>query len=140
MTPRLASQEYLAAEVEAADPLHCIVLLHEGAARFTREAIRHIERQDFEGAHSAFVKAKSIVMHFLASIPEEDDGDLAANLRGLLRYAFSKLVEGNLRKDPQCAEEALQVLRTLGEGWATLELQRPASPEAPNPTGAAYLV
>jgi len=121
MNPRQASLEYLAAEIEKADPLRRVVLLHEGAARFTREAIAHLERRDFPSAHHAFIKAKRIVAHLLASIPEDDDSDLAANLRGLFKFAYIKLAEANLRKDPDPASQALKVIRDLAEGWGGLE-------------------
>jgi len=119
-----ATQEYLAAEVERADPLRRVALLHEHATRCVGRAVRHIERREMAQAHSAFVKAKNIVLHFLASIPDGDDSEVAANLRGLFQYTYQKLVEGNLRKDPQCADAALEVLRSLGEGWAELDTQR----------------
>lgn len=126
MNPQQASLEYLAAEIEKADPLRRVVLLHEGAARFTREAIAHVARRDFPSAHHAFVKAKRIVAHLLASIPEDDDSDLAANLRGLFRFAYLKLAEGNLRKDTDCARQALEVIRNIADGWAGLERQSKA--------------
>jgi len=138
MNLRQASREYLAAEVECADPVHRLVLLHEGAARFIREAVDHIGRRDFARAHDAFDKAKNIVLHFLGSIPEIDDSDLAANLRGLFKFAYQKLVESNLRKDPQPAQEALAVIRNLRDGWAALAREQKTPlppPAAPRPPG-----
>ena len=141
MHPHHASQEYLAAEVEGSDPVRRVLLLHEGAARFIREAVEHIGRRDFERAHGAFGKAKDIVLHFLSSIPESDDSELAANLRGLFKYTYSKLVEGNLRKDPEPARDALAVIRNLRDGWSALARERkPAAPPAssappPRPPG-----
>ena len=140
MNVQRASNEYLAAEVEGSDPLHRIVMLHDRAACLIREAVRHIEGRDFERAHEAFTKAKNIVMHFLANIPETDDGELAANLRGLFKYTYRKLAEGNLRKDPASAEDALAVVRKLGEGWAALDRARLSASQANPPSGGAYLV
>ena len=132
MNRHRASQEYLVAEVESADPLRRIVLLHEGAARALRDATRHIEAREIESAHTAFVKAQHIVMHFLSSVPDEDDGDAAANLRGLFTYCYQQIAEANLRKDPDRARAALEVIATLGEGWAQLDAQRShtAEPDA----------
>jgi len=140
MNPHRASQEYLAARIDSADPLRRVVLLHEGAARFTREAIRHIERREFDQAHRAFVRAKQIILHFLSSIPESDDSELAAHLRGLFTYTYSQLVEGNLRKDPRPTEAALQVIRTLGDGWAELDKQHRQAGRTPPSGEATYLV
>jgi len=140
MNPQDAAQEYLAAEVTSADPLRRVALLHEGAARFTREAIGCVERREFEQAHNAFVRARNIILHFLNSIPETDDSDLAAHLRGLLQYTYGKLIEANLRKDPRCAQEALQVIRSLGEGWAELDSRRMTPPATEPPSGSSYLV
>jgi flagellar protein FliS len=138
MNPQQASQQYLGAEVENADPLRRIVMLHERAARALREAVHHIEGREIEKAHNALVKAKQIVMLFLASVPDHDESDAAANLRGLLTYCYQQTVEGNLRKDPACARAALEVLTTLAEAWAELDARRrqaqAASPPDPQPT------
>jgi len=139
MSSQQASQEYLALEVECADPVRRVALLHEGAARFTREAIHHIERRDFEQAHNAFVRAKNIILHFLSSVPEADDSDLADNLRSLLQFTYARLVDGNVRKNPRSAGEALQVIRLLGEGWSALDAQRRAAADGERPEGMAYL-
>lgn len=129
MNGQHASHQYLAAAVEAADPLQRVAMLHECAARSARDAIRHIGNNEIEPAHKAFARAKNIILHFIASIPGDDDSDLAANLRGLFQFAYQKLVEGNLRKDRACAEAALEVLHTLAEGWADFSAQRrPAAP------------
>lgn len=135
-----ASRQYLAAKVEGGDTLHRVTLLHEGAARFTREAIRHIESRNFEPAHEAFVKAKRIVLHLLSSIPDTDDTKLAADLRGLFQYACDRLIDANLHKDPEAARCALGVLRNLAEGWSTLDTQRRTAPAGAERRSRALVV
>lgn len=137
MTPQHASQEYLAAAVQAADPLRRLRMLHERAARALRQAIGHIERGDVPAAHDAFSKARAIVVHFIASIPEGDDSDEATHFRGLFHYCHQRIVEANLRKDVRCAESALGILSTLAEGWAELDAQRlRPSPDETHPLDA----
>lgn len=121
MNPQQATQAYLAAEVESSDPLHRLVLLHRGLLRALREAKGHVERREAEAAHDHFVKAKRIVAHFLASIPEHDDSDLAAHLRGILTFCYHQIAEANLRKDPTCAQCAIDAITPIAEGWAELE-------------------
>ena len=123
MNPQEASRAYLAAQVEGCTPLHRVVLLHQRLARALREAIGHIERREVPAAHEAFTKAKEIVVHLLASIPEDDESDLAAHLRGLLAHCYQQITMANLRKDRQGARAALEVVVALGEGWADLEAQ-----------------
>jgi len=130
MTPHQASHEYLAAAVESAPPLRRMRMLHERAARALREAIEHIDRHDVPAAHDALAKARAIVVHFLASIPDGDDSDEAAHFRGLFHYCNQRIVEANLRKDIDCAQAALAIVTTLAEGWAELDDQRDA-PDVP---------
>ena len=132
MTGQHASHQYLAAAVEAADPLQRVVMLHEHAVRSVRTAIRHIDGKEPAAAHAALTKAKNIVVHLLASVPEDDDSELAAHLRGLFKFAYAKLVEGNLRKDRACVEAALDVLRTLAAGWAEFHAQNLPTASAPS--------
>ncbi|MFW6161396.1 MAG: flagellar export chaperone FliS [Planctomycetota bacterium] len=124
MNPQQATEAYLAAEVESSDPLHRVVLLHRGLLRALREAKGHVERQEPAAAHEDFVKAKRIVAHFLASIPEEDEGDLAAHLRGILTFCYQQITEANLRKDVACAQCAIDAITPIAEGWAELEAQQ----------------
>lgn len=116
-----AAQAYLTAEVESSDPLHRVTLLHERAVRALRQAIRHVQHRDVEAAHADFLKAQQIVAHLLVSIPDDDDGDLAAHLRGLFTFCYRQIGEANLRKDTACAEAALSALGPLAEGWAELD-------------------
>ena len=124
MNAQRAAQAYLAVEVESSAPLHRLVLLHERAVRALREGVRHVERREVEEAHADFVKAEQIILHFLTSIPEDDDGEVAVHLRGLFIYCFRQTAEANLRKDTRCADAALRVLVPLAEGWAELDAQR----------------
>jgi flagellar biosynthetic protein FliS len=127
MNPERHPSEPFTLELESADPLHCVVELLVGAARVTRAAMQHLERGDFEQAHQAFAKAQTIVLHFLTHIPESDESELATNLRSLFQFAYSQLVEGDLRGDAQCAAVALQIICTLSEGWSALEQDRRAA-------------
>ena len=127
MDVRHAAGEYLAAEVEGSDELHRIALLHKAAERFVRQAVRAMSDQDVEGAHNAFIKAKKIILHFLSSVADDDDSDLAASLRGLYKWAYRQLAEANLRKDAQCAEAALEALEPTSGAWCHLDHSRPAA-------------
>jgi flagellar biosynthetic protein FliS len=118
MKRQRASAEYLAAKVESAGPAERVAMLLTGSLRAIREAVAHAQGRDFAKAHDAFVRAKSIVLHLLASIAPEDEGELAAHLRGLLQYAYRTLVEANLRKAPECAEAAARVLAPLADACA----------------------
>jgi len=125
MNLRQAAGEYLAAEVEGGDELHRVALLHQAAERLVRQAVRAVGDRDVEAAHTAFVKAKRIILHFLDNIPEHDDSDLAASLRGLYRWAYSQLAEANLRKDPRRAQTALDALKPISGAWRQLDHARP---------------
>jgi len=130
MNAQQAAQAYRAAEVESGDPLHRVVLLHERTLRALHEAAGHIERREVEEAHADLVKARQILQHFIGSIPDGDEGELAANLRGLFTFCVQQVVEANLRKDPRHILVALDILTPLGEAWAEMDLRRRAAPTA----------
>lgn len=124
MNAQQAAAAYVTVEVESSDPLHRVVLLHRRLLRALREAMGHVERREIEAAHHDFTRAKEIVAHFLASIPEQDDSDLAAQLRGIFTFCYRQIAEANLRKDVACAQCALDAITPIAEGWAELDTQR----------------
>lgn len=114
--------EYARTNINTADQRQLILMLYDGAIRNIRKGMGKIEARDFEGAHNYLIRGRQIVSELLATLRPEKGGEIGQNLKRLYVYVFQRLVEANLTKDPAIAEETVQILSTLREGWAAINL------------------
>lgn len=117
---------YTRTSVNTADQRQLILMLYDGAIRNTRKGIAKIEARDFEAAHNYLVRARQIVSELLSTLRPEKAGEIGENLKRLYVYLFQRLAEANLMKDVALAGEAIQILSTLREAWAGINVGQQA--------------
>src|SRR6059058_564086 len=91
-------EQYRKASVTTTSRAGLVIKLYDGILRFTRQAVRAVERGDFEDAHVNFLRAQDIMSELESSLDLEVGGDLARNLQGLYEYGYRRLVEANCHK------------------------------------------
>jgi flagellar protein FliS len=97
-----------------------IVLLYEGAIRFLKQAIQHIEEGDWVAKGKCITKAMAIIDELDACLDMEAGGEIAQNLRSLYAFALRHLHEANLKRDPQRIRDVVACLEDLNEGWKAI--------------------
>lgn len=112
---------YQRTNVQTADQHQLIIMLYDGLVRFLRKAQQKIEQRDMEGAHNYLVRCRQIVSELLSTLKPELAGDIGHNLKRLYAYAFNRIVEANLYKDPEMVEDVIRIMTTLREGWANIK-------------------
>ncbi len=112
---------YERTHVETAEQRQLIMLLYDGAIRFSRKAATRIDATDVEAAHNYLIRARDIVSELLATLKPEKAGELGENLKRLYVYIFNRLVEANLTKNKAIVEEVIHLMSTLREGWAGIK-------------------
>lgn len=117
-------QQYRATKVETAGPVDQVVMLYQGAVRFSRLGIEAIERGDAKAAHTNLVRAQDIVVELRGSLNHEVGGEIATQLASVYDYCFRRLVAANLKKDPAPAREVVSILRELGTAWQQIAAQQ----------------
>lgn len=122
-------QAYQKTSVQTADQATLIIMLYDGAIRFLKKGRGKIYTGDMEGAHNYLVRSRQIVSELLATLRPEKAGEIGANLKRIYVYTHNRLVEANLRKDPEIVEEIVQILSTLREGWTGMKNKQTARPE-----------
>jgi len=120
-------EAYERTHVETADQRQLILMLYDGAIRFMNKGLEKIDGQDVEGAHNYLIRARDIVSELLATLKPENAGEIGRNLQGLYVYIFNRLVEANLSKDREVVMEAIKLMSTLRDGWASIK--QPAAPQ-----------
>lgn len=128
-----ATAAYRTGQVTTTNAAGQVVLLYEGAIRFTAISIARLEAGDPVGSHQASLRAQAIVSALRESL-DMRAGEIATRLDGIYDFIMRQLIEGNLAKDPRPARQVLPLLRELLEAWRAAAGQAAA---APRPAAAA---
>lgn len=136
MQQRSPYTAYHNTNVHTADQKTLILMLYDGLTRFLQKAIVKIEAKEVEAAHNYLVRSREIVAELLATLRPEKAGDVGENLKRLYVYTFNRIVEANLRKDPEIVREVIRIIATLREGWASI---KGAAPKAGTQDGNRHV-
>jgi flagellar protein FliS len=123
---------YRKTEVQSRTPLELVVMLYDGALRFTGVAKDAISRGDIRGRSEAISRALAIVSELQNTLDVERGGEMAASLDDMYRYVTQRLVQATIKNDAEPLDEVRRLLETLRDGWQTIA----ASAAATSPVGA----
>ena len=108
---------YRQTEVQASSPLELVVMLYDGALRFTAEARVAIERGDIAARRLAVDRALAIIIHLQSTLDLEQGGAIAADLHRLYDYVSRRLLDASMQNAVAPLDDARKVLQSLREGW-----------------------
>jgi flagellar protein FliS len=108
---------YKKASVTTKDQGTLILMLYDGAIRFLKTAVKKIEAEDLEGAHSSIIRAKNIISELLTSLNTDNSGRVGSSLKSLYVYMFNRLIDANIQKNKSYILEVSELLEELREGW-----------------------
>lgn len=107
--------QYRKSSVQTSSPGQLLIMLYDGAIRFVRTALDGLGTKDYEKVSLNLGKAQTIVSEL--SVTLDRSSDIAANLNALYEYINYLLIDANVKKKPEPAEEALGYLKELKETW-----------------------
>lgn len=110
-----AAQAYGARKVETASPAELTLMLYEGAIKFCNIAMGAIEKKDYEKANINIQKARNIIVELQSTLDHKYK--VAEDFDIIYDYIFHKLVDANMKKDPEILEEALNQIRDMRDAW-----------------------
>ncbi len=116
--------------VIAANPHKLIVMLFEGAQAALNNALQHMQGGNIAEKGMAISKAIMIIDNGLrASLDKSVGGDIAQNLDSLYEYMSARLLQANLKNDPQIIQEVYSLLLDIKSAWEAISPQAKAVPE-----------
>ncbi len=110
-------QKYKQTAVTSASREKLLLMLYEGAIKFTKQAIVACETKNIGDRGLYIGKAYDIIMELSNTLNFEVGGDIAKNLEQLYMYLMDQLTQANAKGDVTCLHNSLKVLSTLNEGW-----------------------
>lgn len=126
-------QIYQQSSVQTANGGKLVVMLFEGAIRFTKAGIEGIHSRNYETANTNLKKAQSIINELIASLDYKYE--ISNELFRIYEYLVYQLIQSNLKKDAALAIEVLGHLQGLLETWK--QVVKAPTGSIPEETGTA---
>jgi flagellar secretion chaperone FliS len=111
------TNQYHNNHILTASPEQILLMLYDGAIRFTRQAIKGVEDDDLAAMHTGVKKTLAILTEFTNSLDHEIGGEIADNLDGLYTFMIKELTLGNLKKDVEKMRVVEKLLVDLRATW-----------------------
>jgi len=108
--------QYKLTQIQTAAQDKLLIMLLEGAIKFSNQGRIHITKSDYVKANESLKRAQDIVDELISSLNYEI-GDIAVNLYKLYDYIKLILIEANVKKDPRKIDDALKLLNEIKEMW-----------------------
>ena len=110
-------QKYKKTSVESASREKLLLMMYEGAIRYTKKAILAVENKDIAARGMNIGHAYDIVMELNNTLDHEIGGEVAVNLEQLYMFITDQLIKANIKPDKEKLENVLKILETLYDGW-----------------------
>ena len=136
MTTANVYKEYRQTQITTASQASLILMMYEGAMRFTRQAMDSLDGQDPAGMVRSIQKARDIVNELSLSLNVPQGGEAAARLESLYQFILSQLTLANIKADRAPLEAVLRVLKPLAGAWQDVANGQAEPAEPPKATRA----
>ena len=116
-----ATAEYTRNAVMTASRGKLVVMMYEGAIRFTEQARFQLARNNVAACGTAISNAYNIVSELKVALDPEAGGPagekLVTNLDALYTFVLDSLVNANVNRSVDDLDNVLEIVNTLKEGW-----------------------
>jgi len=102
------------------NPHQLVLMLIDGAIEKTAAALGYLRGGEIAEKGRLISRSIAIVDSLRASLDHEAGGELAANLGRLYDYMCGRLLEANMRNDPEGLNEVISLLKELREAWSAI--------------------
>jgi len=129
-----AYNHYQENQVLTASPEKILLMLYDGAIRFTRQAIAGIENKNLSQQHRGIKNTMAIITEFGNSLDHKVGGRIADDLAALYAFMNRELLAANLHKDADKLRGVEKLLMDLRATWAeaveTVRIEKTVSARA----------
>lgn len=112
-----AYQKYKTTSVQSASREKILLMLYEGAIKFTKLALKAIEEKKIADRGQNIGRAFDIIMELNNTLDHKVGGDIANQLEQLYMFMMEQYTKANISGDPEPLKTNLKLLQTLYDGW-----------------------
>lgn len=125
--------KYQKTQVTTATPEKILLMLYEGAIRFTKQARVSLEQKKIAEKGQAISKATAILSELMATLDFKVGGQLAHDLENLYIFMIDKLIEANITNTVEPLDVVEGILKNLYTAWKDV-IENPRPDGVPSPT------
>lgn len=125
-------RQYQKTQVTTASREKILLMLYEGAIRFTKQAQIAMREKKIADKGKYISKATAILSELMATLDFKAGGELAVELENLYVFMIDKLIEGNIHNNIECLETVEKLLMTLYSAWKDV-VENPRPDGVPSP-------
>ena len=109
--------QYQQNQIMSASSEQILLMLYDGAIRFTRRAISSLEENNLPDFRQGIAKSMAIITEFSNSLNHTIGGDIAENLDALYDFMIRELTQANIHKDADKLRVVEKLLMDLRATW-----------------------
>ena len=109
--------KYKKTSVLSASREQILLMLYEGAIKFTRLALQAAEQKRIADRGHNIIRAFDIIVELNATLDHKVGGVLATQLEQLYVFMMDQYTQANLKGDPEPLKANLKVIENLYDGW-----------------------
>ncbi|WP_366923005.1 flagellar export chaperone FliS [Metallumcola ferriviriculae] len=114
-----ALNAYKKNQVQTISQEKLVLMLYDGAVKFTLNAIEALDDKDISRANENFIRCQDIILELMSGINWET-GELAQSFYTIYEYMHHSLMQANIKKDKQIAVEVCGMARELRDVWSQM--------------------
>ncbi|MEQ1722182.1 MAG: flagellar export chaperone FliS [Pseudobdellovibrio sp.] len=109
--------KYKQTSVLSASREQILLMLYEGAIKFTKLAIQATEQKKIAERGHNIMRAYDIILELNATLDHKVGGELAMQLEQLYMFMMDQYTKANLKGDAEPLKANLKILENLYDGW-----------------------
>lgn len=102
--------------VKMASKEQLLLMLVDGAVKYTKIAKLAIEKKDMTRAHNELIRVQDIFTELMVTL-DRSAGQTYEDLFRVYEYIKSRLVQANIKKDVKIIDEALPLIENVRDTW-----------------------
>ncbi|MBQ8997503.1 MAG: flagellar export chaperone FliS [Clostridium sp.] len=93
-----------------------LIMLVDGAVKYTKIARIAIEKKDIARAHKELIRVQDIFTELMVTL-DRSAGDFTNNLYNIYDFIKGQLVQANIKKDVSVIDEVLPLIEEVRDMW-----------------------
>lgn len=102
--------------VKMASKEQLLLMLVDGAVKYTKIAKLAIEQKDIAKAHKELIRVQDIFTELMSTL-DRNAGETAESLVNLYEFIKTQLAQANIKKDVQIIDETLPLIEEIRDMW-----------------------
>lgn len=110
-------QKYKATSIQSASREKLLLMMYEGAIKFTKLAIQAAEEKRIADRGMNIGRAYDIIMELNNTLDHKIGGEISKNLEQLYMYITDQYTKANISGSAEPLKDVLKILEMLYDGW-----------------------